>query len=123
MTARELSLSQLTTELTDFLGLPAELDLPPLYSVSVRRTPDTGWKVKAFLAAHDDQVTWARMQQWAVYTGGTVEVDERSYPASHQPSGMQRSLRLIVVVAEVPVEIVSGVDALFEIPAAQAVAS
>lgn len=113
---RELNLSQLTTELTDFLGLPADLDLPPINSITCKRTADTPWKIEAWISAATDDETYARMAEWARYTGGVVQVDGKPYAASHQPSGMQRTLMLTVVVAEVPIELKAGVDGLFVLP-------
>jgi len=118
---RELNLAQLTTELTDFLGLPADLDLPPINSITCKRTHDTGWKVQGWINADTDEETYARMTAWARYTGGVVQADGKPYAAGHQSSGMQRTIKLTVVVAEVPIELRAGVDALFAMPAAEAV--
>ena len=113
---RELNLSQLTTELTDFLGLPAELDLPPVTSVQCKRTEDTPWQVQAWVSGRDDVETYAHMLAWARYTGGDVVAEPKPYVSPSQPSGMQRTLRLTVVVDELPIELRAGVDALFVVP-------
>lgn len=114
--SRELNLSQLTAELTDFLGLPADLDLPPVRSVSCERTQKTGWSVKAFVTAPDDAQRYEAMTIWASLSGGEVQVST-PYAARHQPSGMQRTLTVRIVIAQVPITLEAGVDGLFTVPA------
>jgi hypothetical protein len=115
MTGRDLDLSQLTTELTDFLALPADLDLPALHSLSCRRTLHTGWQVRAFVHFRTDAEAYAAVETWARYAGGSVEVSE-PFASPFQPSGMQRKVSTNVVVAEVSIEVTGAVDGLFEVP-------
>lgn len=118
---RELNLSQLTTELTDFLGLPEDIDLPPLHTITCKRTRKTAWSVTAWVDGRTDEQRWEAMTAWARFAGGEVTFG-RPYASGHQPSGMQRTLTLTVVVAEVPIVLESAVDALFQAPqAAEAV--
>ena len=120
--SRELTLSQLTTELTDFLGLPQDLDLPPIRSVECRRTADGDWSVRAVLAAHGQDAHEA-IGAWAAYTGGTVQ-ESSPYATTAYGSGLQRTLSLRVVVAEVPIELCTFVDGLYVlvVPPAEGVA-
>jgi hypothetical protein len=119
---RELAMSRLTTELTDFLDLPAHLDLPPVRSIECKRTHDTGWTVEAWVGGDSDAVRYEAMLAWARLAGGTVEFS-KPYPAGHQPSGIQRTLTVRIVIAQVPIKLVAGVDGLFAVPqAAEAVA-
>lgn len=114
--SRELSLSQLTTELTDFLGLPADLDLPPLRTVSCKRSHnDDNWSVEASVAGNSDTQRYEAIRAWAAFAGGTVQIGS-PYAASHQPCGMQRTLTVRIVVAEVPIVLLAGVDAMFTVP-------
>lgn len=119
---RELTLSQLTMELTDFLGLPEDLDLPRVQSVSCQRTHKTGWSVTAFVTAPTDAERYEAMTTWAKLSGGAVEVSA-PYAARHQPSGMQRTLTVRIVVAQVPITLEAGVDGLFTAPATRAVSA
>lgn len=112
---RELSLSQLTTELTDFLGLPADLDLPPLHSIDCKRNIHTGWQVRAHLNYRGDAQAYEAVAAWARYAGGEVTIG-KPYVGSIQPSGLQRTVSTQIVVAEVPIELVACVDGLFVAP-------
>lgn len=121
--SRELDMSRLTTELTDFLDLPEALDLPAVQSVQCKRAAHGTWQVRAFLTATSDDARYRAMSQWAAFAGGSVEISE-PYPATHQPSRTQRTLTLRIVVAEVPIELTACVDGLFTAPTSvQAVAS
>jgi hypothetical protein len=121
---RELSLSQLTTELTDFLGLPADLDLPRVREVSCTRTVAGDWRVEAHLDERErsDPERYEAAAAWASLSGGVVEVSE-PYPSAYKPSGKQRSLVVRIAVAGVPVKIYGYVDSLFTAPQPKAVAS
>lgn len=117
MTPREISMEQLTTEMTDFLGLPQDLDLPPLHSIECRRTATSGWSVRAHLAYRGSgQGAVDAIAAWAAYTGGRVETG-LPYLSPTQPSGMQRTLSLRVVIAQIPVELYACVDAFWQAPA------
>lgn len=111
---RKLTMSQLTTELTDFLGLAEDLDLPPVHSIQCKRTHKTGWSVTAWVAGAGDSDAYEAMAAWAALAGGSVDVG-RPYAAPSQPSGMQRTLTVRIVVAEVPIELNSAVDGLFTV--------
>lgn len=113
--SREITMSQLTTELTDFLDLPEALDLPPIQSVQCKRTVHGPWRVCAYLTAADDDARYRAIAQWAAFAGGTVEVGD-PYVATQQPSKMQRTLTVRIVVAEVPIELNAAVDGLFTAP-------
>lgn len=123
--SRELNLSQLTTELTDFLGLPADLDLPLVRKVACERTDhDAEWTVEATLEhPFDSDAAWAAISAWAAYTGGTVELGN-PYPSSAKcwPSETQRTASLAVVVAGVAIQVKAYVDGEFVAPQPQAVA-
>ncbi|HEV2342995.1 MAG TPA: hypothetical protein VGS97_02775 [Actinocrinis sp.] len=116
--SRELALSQLTTELTDFLGLPANLGLPPVRKVSCERADNTQWLAEATLDTDFDSAkAWEAIGAWAAYSGGQVELGD-AYPSSAQcwPSGTQRTARLTVVVAGVKVCVKAYLDGSFPAP-------
>lgn len=119
---RELTLSTLAAELSDFLGLPEDLDLPALYSIDLKRTQHSGWSVRAFVAGRTDAESYAAVEAWARYAGGTVTVG-RPYVAGNQPSGMQRTVSTRILVAEVPIEVAGAIDALFAVPQREQVGS
>jgi len=118
--SRDLSLSQLTTELTDFLGLPADMDLPPVSRVSCERGIGGGWKAEARVAGATDADKVEALSAWASLAGGAVEASG-PYPSQTQPSGAQRTLSVRIVVAQVPIELYACVDGLFAVPQPEAV--
>lgn len=125
--SRELALSQLTTELRDFLDLPETLDLPRLDRVACTfDTSDSApqWACEARIEFPHDQSAagYRALAQWARYAGGTIEASG-PYAGSTWPSGVQRTLSLQVAVAGVRVKLYANVDGTFELPEQAAAAN
>ena len=121
---RELTLSRLTTELRDFMGLAEDLDLPKVDRIDCAFNADDAeprWVCEAQVnhPATDSGAGFEALSGWARYVGGQIEAGE-AYKSGVFASRLQRQLTLRVVVAGVSVELYALVDGLFEIPAAQA---
>lgn len=107
-------LTSLTRQLADFLELPASLDLPRLASVQVSRTyGEDEWSVEAALGIEymgDD--VWAAMADWAVATGGALEVKAPFYGADRP----FRTVNVYVAFAGQRVRVWAHVAADAEVP-------
>jgi hypothetical protein len=102
------TLDTLTAELWDFLGVGADLDLPQLDRVELRRSVhDAGWECTAY-TQHKD--AGAAIEAVHAYAGGTVEM-HTPYAQGSQPSGWQMSLWTRIKVAEVPIKVLAIIDA------------
>lgn len=107
-------LDDLTTQLTDFMALPADLDLPPLCAVRLYRSRmDTAWDADAQLdpALKGDDV-FAAMHDWAVATGGALTLSKPHYSAGDP----FRTIEVTVSHAGLAVRVWAHVDADAQIP-------
>jgi hypothetical protein len=106
-------LDDLTTQLTDFLGLPADLDLPPLCHVQLeRKQSEADWSARAQLARFYGQPAWEALHAWQAATGGTVDVS-KPYTSGGKPF---RTISIIVSVAGLEVRVWAHADADDPIP-------
>jgi len=107
-------LDDLTTQLTDFLGLPADLDLPKLWHVKLERTYDQpGWTVEAQLTRYHGPSVWDAVHDWHVATGGTVTVGE---PSNYKSTKPWRTVAVTVSHVGLEVRVWGHVDASDPIP-------
>ena len=110
------SIIDLTRDLGDFLGLPADLDLPKLANVTLSRNDDApAWDVKAQLRASSDEEMWSALTAWAAILGG-APTRGKVWPSLTNPSGWTWEGRVIVSVAETTIEIWGALDAEFDLP-------
>lgn len=107
-------LDDLTTQLTDFMGLPADLDLPKLCHVQLeRKDSEPGWTARAQLDRYYGQPVWEALRAWHAATGAPVEVGD---PVSHGSLTPWRTVSVTVRVAALAVRVWGHVDAADPIP-------
>ena len=118
-TLADAPLSTLTDNLSDFLGLPRDLDLPELASVSLlRRRDDSGWQVNAQLGnCADDLTSYEQIRAWAATGSGKVEFGPINRGGIH---GTWCKVSTVVSFVGVRVEVWAHVAGHFEPPQPEA---
>jgi hypothetical protein len=110
------TLTDLTRDVADFLGLPADLDLPQFASATIsRQAAAPAWDVKAQLRTGSDEETWAALTAWAAILGGSPSRG-RVWSSPQRPSGYCWEGLVVVSVAETTIEVWGPLDAEFELP-------
>lgn len=95
-------LIDLLPQLRDILEMPADYDLPKLYSIEcVARQGQLGWQVKAQLAdRQSNETVLDALAVWSVMSGAPVEI----CPEYRHWTG-RRKARVVVQVAQVVLEV------------------
>lgn len=102
-------LDDLTTQLTDFLGLPGDLDLPKLCHVKLQRgTQQPGWSAEAQFDRWYGPSVWECGRAWALATGSTVQIGEPHTSGGGRP---WRGVSVLVSVAGLEVKVWGHVPA------------
>lgn len=105
------TLSTLSLELFDFLGLGRDFDLPELDSVSLKRSVrDSSWECTAYTQQKDAGAAVEAVYAYARYAGGVVDM-HTPYVSSVQPSGWQMSLWTHIEIAGVRIKVLAILDA------------
>ncbi|HEV2346429.1 MAG TPA: hypothetical protein VGS97_20185 [Actinocrinis sp.] len=105
----------LMPQLRDVLGLPKDLDLPPLYSAAFTAYHNApGWTVRAQLGSLPDAEAWEALKAWA--PGAERQLDDPT-ESEARTSGWYRKAWVDVRIGDVAVQIWCHVEGAFEPPA------